>query len=208
MQGIGNLFVRGGFVMWPLLACSLLSATVTLERVLFWWRERRQARRGGGLTEKIFSLAEAGRFDTALELERDGLTAADRMLLEGLADREHGLREGMETAAADQVERMRRGLGVLDTIITLAPLLGILGTVIGIILAFDFLGARGIADPKAVTSGIAQALITTAAGLAVALVTLVPYNMLVHRVEVSARALAKTGTRFEVACRKGRERGA
>jgi biopolymer transport protein ExbB len=205
MQGLGNLFIRGGFVMWPLLACSLLSATVTLERVRFWWRERRRGRPGSRMVAEIFSLAEAGSFDAALGLEREGLGAEARMLLDGLENREHGLREGMEAAAADEVERMRRGLGVLDTIITMAPLLGILGTVIGIILAFDFLGARGIADPKAVTSGIAQALITTAAGLAVALVTLVPYNVLVHKVEVTARALAKTGTRFEVACKKGRE---
>ena len=203
MESLTNLFVRGGFVMWPLLACSLLSATVTLERVLFWWRER--ARRGRGLVAEIFSLAEAGSFEAALALEGEEPGAAARMLLEGLENREHGLREGMESSAADQVERMRRGLGVLDTIITVAPLLGIMGTVIGIILAFDFLGSRGIADPKAVTSRIAQALITTAAGLAVALVTLVPYNVLVHKVEVSARALARVGTRFEVACKKGRE---
>jgi biopolymer transport protein ExbB len=204
MNGIGNVFARGGLVMWPLLACSLLTVTITLERVLFWWREGRRARRGSR-THEIFGLAEAGRFGEALTLEREGLGAAERMLLEGLANREHGLREGMEAAAGEEVERMRRGLGVLDTIITLAPLLGILGTVVGIILAFDFLGSRGIADPRAVTSGIAQALITTAAGLAVALVTLVPYNMLVHRVEKTARALGRTGTRFEAACRKGED---
>jgi len=205
MNGIGNVFARGGLVMWPLLACSLLTVTITLERVLFWWREGRRTRRGAGRTGEIFDLTEAGCFAEALTLERESLGAADRMLLEGLANREHGLREGMEAAAGEEVERMRRGLGVLDTIITLAPLLGILGTVVGIILAFDFLGSRGIADPRAVTSGIAQALITTAAGLTVALVTLVPYNVLVHRVEKTARALGRTGTRFEAACRKGED---
>jgi biopolymer transport protein ExbB len=106
--------------------------------------------------------------------------------------------------ANQEVERMKKGLGFLDTIVTMAPLLGILGTVLGIIQSFDLLGSTGIQDPKAVTSGIAQALITTAAGLTVALLTLVPFNYFVSRVEASARRIAKIGTQFEVACRRGR----
>ena len=106
-------------------------------------------------------------------------------------------------AAAEEIGRMRRGLGILDTIITMAPLLGILGTIIGIIESFDPLGMKGIADPKTLTSGIAQALITTAAGLAVALITLIPHNYFIHRVERAARYLSQIGTQFEIAYKEG-----
>ena len=82
--------------------------------------------------------------------------------------------------------------------------LGILGTVLGIIASFQLLGSGGIQDPKAVTGGIAQALLTTATGLAVALITLVPYNYFVARVESAARTIETMATRFEMAFRKGR----
>jgi len=94
---------------------------------------------------------------------------------------------------------MKAGLPVLDTIVTMAPLLGILGTVIGIIASFDLLGAAGIEDPKAVTGGIAQALISTAAGLTVALVTLVPFNYFVARTQREAERIARAATQLEIA---------
>ena len=111
----------------------------------------------------------------------------------------------MQVAAENEIARMKRGLNVLDTIITMAPLLGILGTVLGIIESFDLLGMSGIEDPKAVTGGIAQALITTATGLSIALATLVPFNYLVSRVQKATKGLENVTTRFEVAYRRGLE---
>jgi biopolymer transport protein ExbB len=185
--------------MWPLLACSLLSLTVIIERAVFWARQRRQP----SLMQEMFRLTEGGRFDQALARGREGRDAAVRMLAAGLASRRHGFVEGMEVAAAEEVERQKRGLAVLDTIITLSPLLGIFGTVTGIIQAFDFLSLGSVPDPKAVTAGIAEALITTAAGLTVALVTLIPYNAYVRRVERSAKSLGQIGTQFEMAYKQG-----
>jgi biopolymer transport protein ExbB len=98
---------------------------------------------------------------------------------------------------------MKSGMNVLDTIITMAPLLGILGTVLGIIESFDLLSLSGIQDPKAVIGGISQALITTASGLTVALVTLMPYNYYLTRIESAVRRIEKVGTRFELAYQKG-----
>jgi biopolymer transport protein ExbB len=112
----------------------------------------------------------------------------------------------MEVAAEDEIERMKRGLDILDTIITMAPLLGILGTVLGIIDSFDLLGNSGIENPKAVTGGIAQALITTAAGLTVALMTLVPFNYLVAKVKKETKEVNKIMLRFEAAYRNGLEK--
>jgi biopolymer transport protein ExbB len=187
--------------MWPLLVCSLISLTIIIERAVFWARQRRQP----ALLDDVFRLTEAGNFEEALSLTRNSRDTTIRMLAAGLTSRRHGLTEGMEVAAAEEVDMQKRGLGILETIITLSPLLGIFGTVTGIIQAFDFLSLKGVPDPQAVTSGIAEALITTAAGLTVALMTLIPYNAYVHRVERSAKVLGQIGTQFEMAYKQGQD---
>ncbi len=192
--------------MWPLLICSILSLTVILERLFFWWRERRRLDRS--MHEQLFSRIETGDIQGVLALgDREGnafksLDHVSRMLVAGLAHRSQGLHESIEIAAEEEMGRMKQGLGILDTIITMAPMLGILGTVLGIIESFDLLGSSGIEDPKAVTGGIAQALITTAAGLSVAIMTLVPFNYFVTKVNRAARDMNKIAARFEAACRK------
>ncbi|MFC1499050.1 MotA/TolQ/ExbB proton channel family protein [Verrucomicrobiota bacterium] len=200
MTFIKDLFVKGGPIMWPLLICSLASLTVAVERLIFWWRQEHD--KDDNLTERIFSLTEKGDYEAAVAAGKDKTDAFSLTLVSGLTNRHHGLSESMQVEAGNQVERMKQGLSVLDTIITMAPLLGILGTVIGIIESFDLLGAAGIEDPKAVTGGIAQALITTAAGLAIALITLIPFNYLVVRVQKEARKLQEIATQFEIAYRK------
>ena len=110
--------------------------------------------------------------------------------------------KAMETAASDEIKRMRRYLGVLDTMITVAPLLGIFGTVIGIIMSFELLGAGGIEHPEAVTAGIAQALITTASGLGIAILSVFPYNYFNSRVENAALAIEKYATSLEIVYEK------
>ena len=200
MEAVGDLFARGGPVMWPLFLCSLASLTVTIERLIFWSRDRFQ--RDDELVEKVFTLTVAGRFVEALEEGKGSFNSCVRMLLSGLKHREHGFSEAMQVEAENEIERMKSGLGVLDTIVTMAPLLGILGTVLGIIDSFDLLGASGIEDPKAVTGGIAQALITTATGLSIAIVTLIPLNYFISRVQRASRKLEQIGTEFEVAYRQ------
>lgn len=201
--------MRGGPLMWPLLLCSIVSLTISIERIFFWWKERKQS--DDVLLEEVFLRTEKGDFDSALSVRDGGASGnkkpgfATRILLFGLAHRGSGLTPSMEVAATDEIRRMKRGLNVLDTIITMAPLLGILGTVLGIIDSFDLLGSSGIEDPKAVTGGIAQALITTATGLAVALVTLVPFNYLVGKVQKATEDTNKLIVRFEAAYQKGLE---
>jgi biopolymer transport protein ExbB len=100
------------------------------------------------------------------------------------------------------MKRMRRYLAVLDTMITVAPLLGIFGTVIGIIQSFDVLGTTGIEHPQAVTSGIAQALITTATGLGIAILSVFPFNYFHARAENAAMAIEKYATSLEIVYEK------
>jgi biopolymer transport protein ExbB len=199
-----DLITRGGPLMWPLLACSVVSLAVIIERLLFW--VRLMVRRDRELVNRIFTLTEAGQFEAAVEAAAGTACVTSRILGSGLAHRKYGLTNCLEAAAGAEIEHMRRGLGILDTIITLAPLLGILGTVSGIIASFDLLGQMGIQDPKAVTGGIAQALITTAAGLTIAIVTLLPYNAFLHKVEKFTKYIEKLCTHFEVTVQKGLEK--
>ena len=191
-----DLFEKGGIVMYPLLACSLVSLTLILERGLFWIREKRRA--DDCIVNDVLELARLRKYE---QIKKGTEGAADyvvRVLLCGLVHREYSLSKAMEMAALEEIKRMKKYLPVLDTIITAAPLLGILGTVIGIIHSFDMLGRAGIQDPQAVTSGIAQALITTAAGLLIAIFTLFPYNYFMSKVEKAAIRMEKYATSLEI----------
>ncbi len=196
-----DLFMKGGPLMWPLLLCSLISVTVAIERLVFWIREN--LRRNPQMTDEIFKRAESGDFEGAETIGSGARDVETQALLAGLKHRNHGLHEGLEMAAQDGIERAKRGMNLLNTIITVAPLLGILGTVLGIIDSFDILSLKGIQDPKAATGGVAQALITTAAGLSVAIVSLLPFNYFVSRIQRLTKHLDQLTTSFEVACRKG-----
>lgn len=200
---IRDFFIKGGPVLWPLVACSLVSLTITIERMLFWWRAERRNRQGATALEDLFENTERGEFDQALDIGRSRDTAILRVLSAGLKHRRYGLAENMEIAANDEVACMKHGLSALDTIITMAPLLGILGTVFGIIRSFHVLGLDDIQSSAAVTRGVAESLINTAAGITVALLTLVPFNAFVSKVQRETRRLEQTIAQFETAYRKG-----
>lgn len=199
-----SLFTKGGPVMWPLLACSLLAATITIERLLFWWRQRMNAQRDEQL-DSLLRHTEHGEFDQARQIAQQRPFAATRVLAAGLKHHEYGVEGSLEVAASDEISRMKHGLTALDTVITLAPLLGILGTVMGIIRSFRILGGTEIQDPSAIISGLAEALVATAAGLIIAMVALVPYNALVSKIQREARRLEQIIAQFEVAYKKGLE---
>ena len=200
MEHVIDLFVKGGPVMWPLLLCSIVSLSLAIERIIAVARVQLSA--NDDLVEDLFSLVSRGRYDEAIAVGKPSTDPAVQMLVEGLTHRDHGLSDVMQVEAEKQLDDMRTGLSVLDTIITMAPLLGILGTVTGIIKSFNLLQGAGLQDPRLATGGISEALITTAAGLVVALATLIPYNYLLSRVRMVSRRLEHTGTQFEVAFRR------
>ncbi len=199
-----DLMVKGGLIMWPLLLCSVVALAIVIERAFFWLLVLK--RKNQPLINRIFSLTEEGDFDLAIEEGENSGCLVCRILTSGLGHRNYGLVQSLQAAAMFEIEKMKRYLSVLDTIITAAPLLGILGTVSGIIISFDLLGDAGIEDPKAVTGGIAQALITTATGLSIAIVTLLPYNALTRKVEKITRHLEQLITCYEVTVQKGVEK--
>ncbi len=194
--------------MWALLGCSVLALTMVIERAIFWWRHSMSV--DDELIERILSLAENREYSKAVAECGGAKDPAVKMIGAGLAHREHCLGEAMAARAAVEVEKMKRGMPVLDTIITMSPMLGILGTVTGIIKSFNLLGESGLDDPRAATAGLGEALITTAAGLVVALVTLLPHNYFVARIQSAAQRLERIGSELEVvyARRTGKTEGA
>ncbi|MBW1722342.1 MAG: MotA/TolQ/ExbB proton channel family protein [Deltaproteobacteria bacterium] len=195
-----DFFIKGGPVMYPLLLCSILSLTVILERAFFWVRE--DFHRNQPLVDEVLELCRQGDWEKIKEKVRGSKDYIIRILVSGILHREFSMSKAMETAAADEIKRMRRYLIVLDTMITVAPLLGIFGTVIGIISSFELLGTAGIEHPQAVTAGIAQALITTASGLGIAILSVLPYNYFNSRVENAASAIEKYATSLEIVYEK------
>ncbi len=195
-----EIFNDGGPIMYPLLLCSVISLTIIIERTIFWLgvgMGRNQA-----LLDEVLDLSRQGDWDTIKEKAKGSRNYVIRILISGILHREYSMIKAMEAAAADEISRMRRYMGVLDTMITVAPLLGILGTVLGIIDSFDMLGTSGIDHPRAVTGGIAQALITTASGLSIAIVTVFPYNYFNSRIERAAQIIEKYATSFEIVYEK------
>ncbi len=201
-----DVFLRGGAVMWPLLALSLLGLSVVFERAIFWVRLRLGRDRDGVM--RFLDMVDAGDYAKAASDAQGSPDFLVRILHSGLVHRNYSLDNALEMAAADQSRRMNRWLPVLDTIITMAPLLGILGTVLGIIQSFDLLSTAGLVEtPKEVTEGISKALITTAAGLTVALVNLVPYNYLLTRSEKAVAEMEQYATSLQIVFHKHEREG-
>jgi biopolymer transport protein ExbB len=195
-----DVFLKGGPVMYPLLGCSIIALTVIIERAFFWIRE--DMRRNQPLVDHILELCRKGDWDTVKEQVAGSKDYIIRILVSGIVHKEFSMTKAMETAAGDEIKRMRRHLGVLDTMITVAPLLGIFGTVLGIITSFEILGSTGIEHPQAVTAGIAQALITTASGLGIAILSVFPFNYFNSRAEGAALAIEKYATSLEIVYEK------
>ena len=188
-----SILTKGGIVMIPLLVASIIALAVTIERLLFWWHLRRQET---GTT--ILLLAAAGKFDQAVEVSRQSRHPVARVLQAGLEHKNPSPGPAMEATAQAELQRLRRYLPMLDTIITLAPLLGLLGTITGMISAFGIVSEAGLGQPHAITGGVAEALIATATGLFIAIFTLVPYNYFRAKVEQIAQLIEERATRLEL----------
>lgn len=192
-----DTFVKGGPIMWPLLISSIIALGVVGERFL-WWSQQR-SKTDMPRRHKVFDALKAGDLAVASSMSRSSEDPAVRMIWEGLnyAHTADSLPGALQVAASDEVDRAERFLPVMDTIITLAPLLGLLGTVTGIMHSFNFVGSDELAATK-VSGGIAEALIATAYGLGTAIFCLVPYNFYNRKVDRLQRELETVATNVEV----------
>jgi biopolymer transport protein ExbB len=191
-----EVFQKGGPIMWPLLATSLVALSVVVERLLFIAREKR--RRQPAVVEAILTHLEQGDIESAIRRGGGSEDFVARSLVYGLEHRSESFSNALLRAAGRELKRFNRGLGILDTLITLAPLLGLLGTVTGMIHAFGLLGGRELDAPAAITGGIAEALIATAFGLGIAIVALIPFNYLNGRLEEARHDIQDAATHVEL----------
>ena len=195
-----HIFDKGGPVMYPLLVCSIIALSVVIERAIFWFRLGLRSQ--PALVDEVLELSRRGDWESIRNKTVHAKDYMIKILISGILHREFSMIKAMEAAAADEIKHMRRFMGVLDTMITVAPLLGIFGTVLGIISSFEALGSAGIEHPQEVTTGIAQALITTAAGLGIAILSVFPYNYFNSRVENTAVQIEKYATSLEIVYEK------
>lgn len=188
-----DILTKGGWIMLPLALCSIIAITISIERFLV-FKNIKASDRG----EDMIAFVDKGQIKEALSILEGGKAPLLRVLAVGIAH-SHNCAKAMEGAAIGEIDLMKKGLPILDTIITLSPLLGLLGTIIGMINSFQVMSVAGMGQPHAVTGGIAEALIATATGIVVAVVTLIPYNYFLARIEGETAAIEHYGTRLQLA---------
>ena len=202
----------GGPLMWPIILCSITAAAIILER-LWTLQDKRVLPRE--LPQKVWQLIESNQVNDRVIAALEQNSPLGRLLATGLANRHRPremLMERLEDTGRHVVHELERFLNTLGTIAGVSPLLGLLGTVTGIIRAFNAIQAGGMGDPRALSGGIAEALIATASGLCVAIPALISYRYLRGRVDGIVVEMEKQAIRMadalEAAQARGRERPA
>ena len=173
----------GGWLMVPIVACSVVAVAIFLERL---WTLQRKRVVPSTLTNEVWELVKHNQLDAQKLARIQQSSPLGQVLAAGIAQR-HSSREVMKESIEDTgrhvVLDLERYLGPLGTIAAISPLLGLLGTVSGMIRAFTAITAQGVGNPTVLAGGIAEALVTTAAGLTVAIPSLIAYRYLRGRVD-------------------------
>jgi biopolymer transport protein ExbB len=171
-----EFFQHGDFIMWPIILLSFVIVTVVIERVIFTTREAMS--RDNESVEKLLELVETGDFEGAIAIGRKSSDFIARILVYALTHRDTSMANAFARASNQEMQRYNQGMPTLDTIVTAAPYVGLLGTVTGMMKTFGALGAGAdvAANAGAITGGVGEALIATACGLAIAIFGLFPFN--------------------------------
>ncbi len=178
-----ELVKAGGWLMLPIIACSIVSMAIILER---FWTLRRQRVIPGRLSAKVLTWYKDGQMTRERIIQiRDG-SPLGRILAAGLLNRGHSrevMKEAVGEVGRQVVSELERYLNTLGTIASITPLLGLLGTVIGMIKVFTVITSTGVGDPGVLAGGISEALITTATGLSVAIPSVIFHRYFSGRVD-------------------------
>ncbi len=181
-----TLFADGGWMMYPLVLSSLIALGVIIAKAWTLFAAHRQTKK---VLAQVEGVARAGRIEEAAKIASQTAGPAAAVLLAGLNRilrtkvAEGEVERAVSTTGAIELSFLERGLVVLATVANVAPLMGFLGTVAGMILAFDAIARAGDVDPALVAGGIKVALITTAAGLTIAIPVNIAYNYFVNRID-------------------------
>ena len=178
---LADIIIRGGWVMLPLCICSLLALAIIINKAF--WGLRHNLLIPNALVLNFFSLIEQSKFSEARKLasfSRSAIAALVTCAIENADKPREQLVERLETVGRIQAQRLNYFLPSLGIIASIAPLLGLLGTVFGMIKTFEVIGNFGIGNPQQLAAGIAEALITTAAGLMIGIPSLVAHRAFVN----------------------------
>ncbi|MBE9000621.1 MULTISPECIES: MotA/TolQ/ExbB proton channel family protein [unclassified Nostoc] len=207
---ISNLFTAGGVVMWPLLAFSLLGVALIIERIIFWVRINNRQNK---VVREVLQLYRLDNVVSALDkLQKNADLPIARIFLAALELEEptpEEFRLALESEAQAEIPLLKRSQNIFETIIGLAPLLGLLGTVLGLINSFASLNIGDVGGTKTtgVTSGISEALVSTASGLVVAIFTLLFANTFRGLYQRQIAWIQEYGGQLELLYRRRYERG-
>ena len=196
-----DLFHAGKEIMWPILLLSFVGITVVVERLLFIIREN--GTREAQAVEKMLELVEKRDIAGALAIGQKSKDFIARILVYTLNNKEYSMSNAFVRASGQELGRFSQGMATLDTVITAAPMLGLLGTVTGMMKTFGALGGGNLAAASgAITGGVAEALIATAAGLLIAIMALFPFNYLNARTEQAKQEVSDASHALEILVKK------
>lgn len=191
-----EIIKAGGPIMWPILLCSVAAAAIVLERL---WTLQLKRVLPRELTDQVWKWIENGQVNDKLIYALAQNSPLGKVLAEGLANRFRPrdiIERRLQDTGRHVVHELSRFINTLGTIASVAPFLGLLGTVIGIIKSFSALSAGGMGDPRMLSAGIAEALIATAAGLAVAIPALIAFRYLRGKVDAIVVQMEKEAMRL------------
>lgn len=178
-----EFFKAGGFTMWPLLLFSIVALAIAGER--FWSLQTKRIA-PKGLVNQVWQWEQAGQLDAKRIQELRRSSPLGRILAAGIVNRRHDraiIKESIEEVGRHVAHDLERFIGALGTIATASPLLGLLGTVLGMIKIFSVVSTEGVGDPGLLAGGIAEALITTVTGLFIAIPALILFRFFRSRVD-------------------------
>lgn len=203
-----EFILRGGFMMYPLLLSALLALTVIFERV-YLFRNRYAVT--PQVVTQILQEVRAGKSDQAAQMCKASVSPVVSVLAAGIEHFDNPVEEmelAMKNRAEEWIPKLEKRIDVIDTVITAAPLMGLLGTITGMMASFRVLSEKGVNEPNAITGGVAEALIATATGLVIALVCLVAYNFLSTRIKnfiYEVESVASRLVEIRMAVHRGRK---
>ena len=196
----------GGFFMWPLLACSILTLAIIIER---FWTLRQSHVAPKGLLSDVMSRLRDDRMTIEYLRSMQGQAGLASIFAAGLLNSKHGrssMKESIQEAASHVIHELERFMNTLGTIAAISPLLGLLGTVVGMIKVFSVLMESGAGNTALLAGGISEALLTTAAGLGVAIPALIFHRFFSRKIDVLVVTMEQQSTKLIDALHTDREK--
>jgi len=203
-----ELVKSGGWLMLPIILCSVISISIIVER---FWSLQREKVLPKHLVASVWHMIKTGKLDTSKIEDVGNQSALGKVLTAGINNRQYKrerIKESIEERGREVVHDLERFLSPLGTIASISPLLGLLGTVVGMIKVFTAITTHGVGNPAVLASGISQAMITTAAGLSVAIVSLIFYRYFRRRVDSIVVEIEREAIKMVDVIHKNREAAA